>query len=302
MNAKAILRPLVPRRVRAVLGRHLRSYLDLAQARALVDSLGGPDNPAFLEKVRSVWVRFPRPPRDPWASAYRQHWLDVYRSITGATYNVQSEGSHFDVEAATTNPFPYCTRSHDVVGSQFIGLGSLIRAMQLPPGAKILEFGPGWGNTTLALAQMGYDVTAIDIEPNYVALIRSRAAKLGVSVNVQHGDFFSAGNLNSTFDAVLFYESFHHCDDHLRLLEVLKGLLPHGGKLVLAGETVNESLPYDWGLNPNGEALWQIAHNGWLELAFRESYLLRTLRRFGWETERHPATVATGLVYIARKA
>ena len=301
MTVKTIVRALVPQPLRAAYGRRSRSYLGLTEARALIDSLGGPDNPDFLDKVRNVWVRFPQPPRDPWAPAYREHWLDVYRSITGAAYNVQSEGSHFDVETATTHPYPYCTRSYDVVGSQFIGLGSLIRAMQLPPAAKVLELGPGWGNTTLALAQMGYDVTAIDIEANYVALINSRAAKLGVSLDVKQGDFFSAGEMNATFDAILFYESFHHCDDHLRLLEVLKRLLVRGGKLVLAGETVNETLPYDWGLNPNGEALWQIVHNGWFELAFRESYLLRTLNRFGWKTERHLAPVATGLVYIAHR-
>jgi hypothetical protein len=47
-------------------------------------------------------------------------------------------------------------------------------------------------------------------------------------------------------------------------------------------EPINENLPYDWGLNPAGEALWQIRTNGWCELVFRESYLISTLKKNGF--------------------
>ena len=49
---------------------------------------------------------------------------------------------------------------------------------------------------------------------------------------------------------------------------------------------MNENLPYDWGLNPAGEALWQIRTHGWFELVFRESYLRKTLERKGYSVEK----------------
>lgn len=45
-----------------------------------------------------------------------------------------------------------------------MAIGFIIKNLQLPPNARILEFGPGWGNLTIALAKMGFQVTAIDIE------------------------------------------------------------------------------------------------------------------------------------------
>jgi predicted O-methyltransferase YrrM len=35
--------------------------------------------------------------------------------------------------------------------------------------ARVVEFGPGWGNSTLTMAMAGLDVTAVDVEPSHVA-------------------------------------------------------------------------------------------------------------------------------------
>jgi len=276
-----------------------RKWRDLEQARQQLAI--DPSDAGFLERVREVWVRLPLPPADPWSDAYRQHWLNVYRQIVGTDYELKREAHVFDVESAIKTPFPYCTRNAEVVGGQLIGIGSLIRLMSLPAGASILEMGPGWGNTSLTLAQMGYKVTTLDIEERFCRLIETRARTLGVELKVIRGDFFSARDIGECFDAVLFYESFHHCADHLRLLDELAQIVRPHGQLVLAGETIDEDIPYDWGINPNGEAIWQIINNGWFELAFRESYLLRTLARKGWRTDACRSSVATANVYLSRR-
>jgi cyclopropane fatty-acyl-phospholipid synthase-like methyltransferase len=76
-------------------------------------------------------------------------------------------------------PFPY-TASCQVAGTHLGAIAFLLRTMQLQPGARVLDVGAGWGNTTLALAQLGFDVAALDIEPRFCELIRERARRAGV--------------------------------------------------------------------------------------------------------------------------
>jgi 2-polyprenyl-3-methyl-5-hydroxy-6-metoxy-1,4-benzoquinol methylase len=239
----------------------------------------------------------------PHSAEYRQAQLELYSRLTGRKYSTAHEAHPFDLARLVDRPYPYDTGSAETVGAQLIAIGYLIRAMGLPPGAEILEMGPGWGNTSLAFAQMGYKVTAIDIEARYLELVRERARRLNVSVEMILGDFFAVETMNRRFDAILFFESFHHCDDHLRLLDAIPDRLKSGGKLVLAGEPVEADLPYPWGINLGGEALYSITRYGWLELAFREDYLLDTLRQKGWDVVKHPCPLtAAGVTFVATRS
>ncbi len=298
---KNCIRPFIPSFLRAAKWRWVtidQIPTELAQA----EKSRSVSEAEYVRYLQSFWVELPRPPSDPWSDEYKQHWLSVYHSLTGIAYNVSREGHEFDLQAMIKKPFPYSTESYEIVGDQFIAIGSLIRAMQLSPKASVLEFGPGWGNTSLALAQMGHDVTTIDIEPRYVELQKNRAAKLDVPLKAVQGEFFKIREITESFDAVLFYESFHHCIDHLALLDEIPAKLRPGGKLILAGETINEGIPYDWGLNPNGEAIFQIVTKGWMELSFRESYLLKTLKHKGWEIKKHNSTQTTAaIVYVCTR-
>ena len=48
----------------------------------------------------------------------------------------------------------------------------------LKPGDKILEIGAGTGRYSIALAQMGYEVTAVDLTPKHVEIMKSKTRKL----------------------------------------------------------------------------------------------------------------------------
>ena len=241
-------------------------------------------------------------PDDPYSEEYRQAVFAQYEWLHGKPYSPSNEFTLFEVTRYTDVPFPYATQSGPTVGNYLIGVGHLIRTLDLPPKSRVLEFGPGWGNTTLALAQMGHQVTAIDIGQNFVDLINARAAKMNTEVEAIVGDFSMIDELDSQYDAVLFFECFHHCANHLDLLAGLNRVVAPGGGVFFAGEPISKTMSVPWGLRMDGESLWAIRTNGWLELGFRRSYFLRTLERYGWKAERvNCPETPSGEVFVAHR-
>ncbi len=259
------------------------------------------------DKMREVFRSFQmNPPKDlppdPYSPEYAERQFELYKVISGRdSYDVGHEQSNFPVDP--NKPFPYYTESSETVGHQLMGLGFIIQAMALPSGSSILELGAGWGNTTVALSRMGYGVTAIDIDPNFVGLIGARAEKFSLSIDVRCGAFLDVDQLGRSFDAVLFYECFHHCSDHRLLLSKLADVLLPGGKVFFAAEPINDSFPVPWGLRLDGESLWAIRSNGWLELGYQESYFLRMLQHLGWVARKHVSPAShLAVVFEARRA
>lgn len=239
---------------------------------------------------------------DPESAPYADAQFELYRTIAGRDYSNGNEKSTFDAQQLAARPFPYMNGSASITGDQLMAIGWIIRTMGLPTGGSVLELGPGWGNTTLAMAQNGYAVTAIDIEPNFVELIRERARRLPVDIEVRQGDFLDAAALGRRFDRVLFFECFHHCADHLRLMDMLDDIVAPGGAVLFAGEPISDNFPMPWGLRLDGESLWAIRRNGWLELGFSESYFIRALMRRGWLVTKHVLDACPfGTIHVAHR-
>jgi hypothetical protein len=243
-------------------------------------------------------------PPDPSAPEYREAQLALYRLLAGRDSYVAETGevSTFDLAAGIECPFPYATRSSTTVGEQLMAIGFLVRALQLRPGDRILEFGPGWGKSTLEFAQMGYPVTAVDINPLFLDLIRARAARLRLDVSLLRSDMLSCQPA-SRFERVVFYESFHHCSDHVRMIARLDSLVARGGAVLFAGEPIEDDFPMPWGIRLDGMSVYSIRKHGWLELGFRTDYFLNVLARHGWVAERlQSLDVPWGKVFVARRA
>jgi SAM-dependent methyltransferase len=221
-------------------------------------------------------------PRDPFTQEYREAQLELYREITGKPYSPQNEATKFDVDAALARPFPFYTRSTAVAGEYFMAIGFVLHSMGLPPASRVLEFGAGWGYTSVILALLGHQVTVIDIEPCFCTLIDGLAKRAGVDIEVINADFFFVEKMEREFDAVLFYDCFHHCDDHLRLLQSLTKVVAPNGCVYFGAEPISPDFPMSWGLRLDGWALWGIRKNGWMELGFRDDYFSQALSRTGW--------------------
>ena len=264
----------------------------------------GGDDAYRQEMTEFRFAEMPAPAGDPESPAYHDAVLAQYRLVSGRDrYDPQlDEQFPFDVERMVVQPFPYCTHSSVTVGEQLIAIGLLIRALDLPTGARVLEFGAGWGITTLELARMGCDVTAVDVNPRYLDLVRRRAERQGLTVSLAAGDMLGFSSPRP-FDRILFYECFHHCPQPARLLRRLPGLLADGGMVCFAGEPITDDFPCPWGLRLDGMSALSIRKYGWMELGFRTSYFMDLLRREGWAARRLPSLdVPHQSAILARRA
>jgi len=275
--------------------------LDLEMAR--LDAAAAVSDDELRRVFRTFSMEFPLDlPSDPDSAAYRETQMRLYKWLHGKSYTVANEVTPFDLPTVVRHPFPYSTQSAETVGNQLIAIGHIIRTMGMGPGQSVLEFGPGWGNTTLVLARMGCKVTAVDIEAKFLALINQRARNKGLEIETIHGDFSLAQTLDRQFDAVLFFECFHHCADHQSLIAALDRVVAPGGKVVFAAEPILDEFPLPWGLRLDGESLWAIRRHGWLELGFQETYFRGLLDRNGWTVDKVVcAETPWGVIFVAKR-
>ena len=226
----------------------------------------------------------PGRPEDPFSDAYREWVWTLYHEVSGRPdYSIANEASPFDLEEAVAVPYPYSTGSTTVVGEELVARGFVVSTLGLSPPARIVEFGSGWGNLTVDLATMGFHVTAVEVEERFCALTERRNRRPDRLRMVR------AGMLEFTtevpFDAAIFYESFHHCSDHVAMLGRLSEIVRPGGKVLWAGEPI-APMGYPWGLRLDGYSLWSTRTHGWLELGFDEAYFAEVLARTGWRPSR----------------
>ena len=241
--------------------------------------------------------------KDPYSSEYKAAQAALYERLSGKTYGPKNEVSAFDVDKAVLQPFPYLTKSPSTVGNHIVAVGNVIRHIHLPPPSTILEFGPGWGNTTLMLARMGYEVTAVDIEKRFIELINKRAAQKNLEIECIHGDFNFISDTSRKWDTILFFECFHHCFEHQELVSWLDGAVNEGGQVIFAAEPITDAFPVPWGFRLDGESLWAIRKFGWCELGFQESYFKKLLLKEGWSVTRTDvADTPLGTVFTAKRS
>jgi SAM-dependent methyltransferase len=259
------------------------------------------------DAMRNVFAGFRMaPPADlpcePLSEEYSRYQLSLYQKLAGKSYQVENEATVFDVEAAVRRPFPYCTGGLATTADQYSAIGALLRRLEVKPGARILEFGPGWGNTTLALALLGFQVTAVDIEPRFCELVERRAALHGVTVDVVNADFTWAEQVSEPFEAAIFFECFHHSTDHRQLLRTLRSALIPDGRVLFGGEPISSDFPMPWGLRMDGQSLWSIRKHGWFELGFNEAYFIDALASEGWLATKFPSgDTPVADVWVARR-
>ncbi len=140
---------------------------------------------------------------------------------------------------------PWCKNDY----RNFFDFAAILQVLDLPAGGRILDLGVGPGWTSIFLARCGYEVVGVDISPGMVGIAERRsvaAASYAASkaahaaaakVVIKPPKFTIADMENLTyeneFDAVLIYDSLHHCNNQKDVLESAYNALKKGGQIII---------------------------------------------------------------------
>ncbi len=96
----------------------------------------------------------------------------------------------------------------------------------LKPGAKILEIGAATGRYSITLAQMGYNVTAVDLTPKHVEIMKSKSKGIN-NFRCMVADALDLSMIeNDAFDLVLnlgpMYHLFNQADKQKAINETIR--------------------------------------------------------------------------------
>ncbi len=166
----------------------------------------------------------------------------------------------------------------------------LLKHCGLKAGDRALEYGAGFGQTALALARLGVNVDTVDVSSTFCGFVNQQAEFFQVPLRAFQGRFGEAPRPGVRYKLVWFYESFHHCVDFQRVVQLLPDLLEPDGRVILGGEPIVEqpyaAVPYPWGLRLHSEVVAVVRQQRWFELGFTEDFLIELFGRSGFTVKR----------------
>jgi SAM-dependent methyltransferase len=142
----------------------------------------------------------------------------------------------------------------------------IVKALDLPAGAKVLDLCCGQGRHSLELARRGFQVVGVDLSEALLYAARKRAESEGLSVTFLHCDMREI-DFADEFDAVInMFTSFGYLESEAedeKVLGKVAQALKSGGKFLL--DVVNrDRLVRDFQARE-----WHAADEGWLVLEER---------------------------------
>jgi len=120
----------------------------------------------------------------------------------------------------------------------------------VPPGARLIEFGCGEGFVGALAAAIGYDYTGVDIAGSAIDKARARLAAFGDRVHLHVADILDLSAFSSaSFDAGLDVSTLHMLvldADRRRYLREAHRLLKPGAAMLFCRERCQPDAPADW--------------------------------------------------------
>ncbi|CAN5308594.1 TIGR04290 family methyltransferase [soil metagenome] len=140
-------------------------------------------------------------------------------------------------------------------------------------GWRVLDIGCNAGFYSFELARRGAEVTAVDIDPHYLAQARWAARRLGLEprVDIRQGHIYELAREREPYDLVWFTGVFYHLRHPLLALDIVRRLTARimmFQTLTMPGDRVAR-VPEDLGLGDRDAML----DDGWPKLAFIEHRL-----------------------------
>lgn len=106
-------------------------------------------------------------------------------------------------------------------------------ASHVNKGANVLEVAPGPGYLSIELAKKGFNVTGVDISPDFVVIAKNNAKVANVSVNFLEGNAYNLPFEDSCFDFVVCSAAFKNFKDPVKALCEMHRVLKQGGTALI---------------------------------------------------------------------
>ncbi|MEM8706026.1 MAG: class I SAM-dependent methyltransferase [Actinomycetota bacterium] len=258
-----------------------------------VEERGGiaaPETIAWLEDFELVFDTPVDTELDGFGETYFEQQIALYRELSGRDLDQEvNERSEFDIDETVDHVNPYATIDTQRVAHHARTILTTILVTDIPAGARVLDMGCGWGMSTEMFAFTGCDVTAVDINADFLEVVDRRASPRGYPVSTVRSAFDDFSS-DETFDLVFFFECLHHAVDPAALLQRLAGNVAPGGKIAFAGEPVQATWWPSWGLRLDPISVYSIRKFGWFESGWSEDHLRRCFEQIGYEL-----TMMTGI-------
>jgi ubiquinone/menaquinone biosynthesis C-methylase UbiE len=106
---------------------------------------------------------------------------------------------------------------------------------KIQPGQKVLDIGCGTGRFTVPLAELGTDVSALDISAGMLDVLNEKLAERGLSADLRQGDMCRLPFPDATFDAVTSFLALMHIPlaDRPAVWREVRRVLKPGGRMIL---------------------------------------------------------------------
>jgi len=248
-----------------------------------------------FEEAQRLWratqIDYTMPALDPSSTQYRDTVLAIYQRLTDTDYQASNELTSTKQSAEEFRiGYPWVARDLGIAASELSKTVQTLSALARLGGqvGSVVEFGCGWGNLAVPLAKLGRQVAVVDIDEAFLLRAQDLARRDGFELDAHLGDFVEvAGRLPVKYDAAIFQSSFHHCLDFETLMARLAdSVLAEQGRIFFFAEPIHRNFAFPWGLRCDGESLWAIMCNQWLELGFDEDFFLQMALRHGFFVSR----------------
>jgi SAM-dependent methyltransferase len=150
----------------------------------------------------------------------------------------------------------------------------LVRLLELPANARVLDLACGWGRVALPLAQRGYRVTGLDLSEAFLARARRDAQEAGLDIDFRRADMRQIPFV-AEFDAVIMMCSsfgvLESDEEDEKVLHAVARALRPGGRFFL-----DQAASREWVIRHYQGRDWAERKGGILVLQERELNLLES--------------------------
>jgi cyclopropane fatty-acyl-phospholipid synthase-like methyltransferase len=204
--------------------------------------------------------------------------LQVFKSLTGREYNAAAE-TRYPVNHVYEANKPF-SDPKGLSGDLLIAAGTMVKLLHLPPGASVLDLGSGCGWTSIFLARCGFQVTGLDLNAASLEIARRNAQAIATPVKFINADMQSFP-VDRLFDALVIFDSLHHCLRERSVLSRAESALRPGGKIIICEQAYPDEARA--GILTHEAAIQAMKKHGTLEKGLGTRYLIRLLFDCGFE-------------------